>query len=433
MATIGQEAGLFDEPLKGSFVTERLLEDLREQIKSGVLKPGELIRPVRELMKQYGISYNSVRKALNQLSEEGHVTLEQGRGTFVKKAKVPRSEDHNIITNKKVKKDKVDDNIRYEDSKERLVSGVPVYDQGLAKESAEVEAEASAPGDSESLKIYPPSVIPDRGTRPQVEVLIAAESDAFGSGWLPEALHAFQEAALSSGLAVKLVPGWQGDAAPLTGRGWVLCGQGVSASVEKGRYLVQVAVGRLLTEVGSSVLPDGFGGAHALIGRLCVMGHREFAVLWPASGQDGRTAPVAGSLACEALAGARVALEEAGRSLAPGFGLGVAPAEEWLADRLLTLSPRPSAVLVTEQALAARLMVQLRERGLTVPRAMSVVCFGGVREENAFDITSARIDGAEVGRCALNRLRELMAGAINERMRIRIPISFHQGTTVGPV
>ena len=76
--------GLFEEPLRGEFVTDRLARDLRQQIQSGVLKAGDLILPVRDLCKHYQISYNSVRRALAQLAEEGLISLEQGRGTFVK-------------------------------------------------------------------------------------------------------------------------------------------------------------------------------------------------------------------------------------------------------------------------------------------------------------------------------------------------------------
>jgi GntR family transcriptional regulator len=56
---------------------------LREQIRSGELKPGSLIPSERELSETYGISRMTARQAVTELVNEGVFYREQGRGTFV--------------------------------------------------------------------------------------------------------------------------------------------------------------------------------------------------------------------------------------------------------------------------------------------------------------------------------------------------------------
>jgi hypothetical protein len=70
--------------LRGVPVTERLESELRDQIRKGLLRPGDLVKPVRELARAYALSYNSVRRVLATLAEEGLLSMERGRGTFIR-------------------------------------------------------------------------------------------------------------------------------------------------------------------------------------------------------------------------------------------------------------------------------------------------------------------------------------------------------------
>lgn len=59
-----------------------LMEDLRDKIFNGEIKPGEKLPSENELSAEYQISRQTVRKALQILQEEGYIYAEHGRGTF---------------------------------------------------------------------------------------------------------------------------------------------------------------------------------------------------------------------------------------------------------------------------------------------------------------------------------------------------------------
>ena len=59
-----------------------LMEDLRKQIVSGKIKPGEKLPSENELSGTYQVSRQTVRKALQILQNEGYIYAEHGRGTF---------------------------------------------------------------------------------------------------------------------------------------------------------------------------------------------------------------------------------------------------------------------------------------------------------------------------------------------------------------
>ncbi len=59
-------------------------EDLEQKITSGALKPGERIPTEEELVRDYGVSIITVRRAVIELSKKGLLDKQQGRGTFVR-------------------------------------------------------------------------------------------------------------------------------------------------------------------------------------------------------------------------------------------------------------------------------------------------------------------------------------------------------------
>ena len=62
----------------------QLANILRRQISDGTFRPGDLLPSEAQLVRRYGISPMTVRRSINLLSDEGVVSTEQGRGTFVK-------------------------------------------------------------------------------------------------------------------------------------------------------------------------------------------------------------------------------------------------------------------------------------------------------------------------------------------------------------
>ena len=57
--------------------------DLKAAIDSGEYAVGERLPPERELARLYGCSLITIRRALDELSREGRLGRQQGRGTFV--------------------------------------------------------------------------------------------------------------------------------------------------------------------------------------------------------------------------------------------------------------------------------------------------------------------------------------------------------------
>ncbi len=66
----------------------QLKEIMRERIRSGEWKPGDLIPSERELGEKYGISRMTARQAITDLVNEGLFYREQGKGTFVSRHKI---------------------------------------------------------------------------------------------------------------------------------------------------------------------------------------------------------------------------------------------------------------------------------------------------------------------------------------------------------
>ncbi len=64
----------------------QLYEILRDDVRHGVLKPGDLVPAESELVKAYGVSRITVRAALEHLVREGYIDRHRGRGSFVRAA-----------------------------------------------------------------------------------------------------------------------------------------------------------------------------------------------------------------------------------------------------------------------------------------------------------------------------------------------------------
>ena len=62
----------------------QLANILRRSMAAGILLPGDQLPSEAQLCERYGVSPMTVRRAINTLVEQGVVSAEQGRGTFVK-------------------------------------------------------------------------------------------------------------------------------------------------------------------------------------------------------------------------------------------------------------------------------------------------------------------------------------------------------------
>ena len=77
----------------------QIVSEIKKQIVSGKLIPGERITSVRELALTYKVNPNTMQKALIELEENGLIKTERTNGKFV-------TEDENIIN--KIKNDYAD-------------------------------------------------------------------------------------------------------------------------------------------------------------------------------------------------------------------------------------------------------------------------------------------------------------------------------------
>lgn len=76
-----------------------LMEELREKIVSGKIKPGDKLSSENELSGEYSISRHTVRKALSILENEGYIRAEHGKGTYcIKRGNQTNSKNIAVIT-----------------------------------------------------------------------------------------------------------------------------------------------------------------------------------------------------------------------------------------------------------------------------------------------------------------------------------------------
>lgn len=69
----------------------RIIEnDIKDKLKLGVLKQGDMIPSENELKDMYNVSRMTVRQALNNLVNEGYLYRHKGKGTFVSSTKIEK-------------------------------------------------------------------------------------------------------------------------------------------------------------------------------------------------------------------------------------------------------------------------------------------------------------------------------------------------------
>jgi GntR family transcriptional repressor for pyruvate dehydrogenase complex len=72
------------EPLKKTRLYEEIIDQFRELILKGELKPGDKLPPERDLALQLNVSRTAIREALRSLESMGFIESRVGGGTFIK-------------------------------------------------------------------------------------------------------------------------------------------------------------------------------------------------------------------------------------------------------------------------------------------------------------------------------------------------------------
>jgi len=70
-----------------ALVYVQVADHLAARIASGDLAPGSRLPAERDLAAQYGVSYDTIRRATALLRERGLIVTVHGRGTFVTERK----------------------------------------------------------------------------------------------------------------------------------------------------------------------------------------------------------------------------------------------------------------------------------------------------------------------------------------------------------
>lgn len=64
-------------------IYEQIIEQIKRDIRKGILKEGEVLPSVRSLSRELNISALTVKKAYDNLEEEGFTVTVHGKGTYV--------------------------------------------------------------------------------------------------------------------------------------------------------------------------------------------------------------------------------------------------------------------------------------------------------------------------------------------------------------
>lgn len=64
-------------------IYEQIVESVRQQIRAGVLQPGDQLPSVRELSASLSINPNTIQRAYRELERTGWTVSQPGRGSFV--------------------------------------------------------------------------------------------------------------------------------------------------------------------------------------------------------------------------------------------------------------------------------------------------------------------------------------------------------------
>jgi GntR family transcriptional repressor for pyruvate dehydrogenase complex len=71
------------EIIKRESTLEVIVQQIKDQIKKGILKPGEKLPSERKLADLLGVSRASIREAIQALAFSGYLEVIQGKGTYI--------------------------------------------------------------------------------------------------------------------------------------------------------------------------------------------------------------------------------------------------------------------------------------------------------------------------------------------------------------
>jgi GntR family transcriptional regulator len=61
----------------------QIIEQIKQQVVSGALQPGDQLPTVRALAQELRVNFNTIARAYRLLDEAGVISTQQGRGTYI--------------------------------------------------------------------------------------------------------------------------------------------------------------------------------------------------------------------------------------------------------------------------------------------------------------------------------------------------------------
>ena len=77
----------------GTPIYTQIVEQVKQQVLSGELKPGDQLPTVRALALELRVNFNTVARAYRLLDEAGIISTQQGRGTYILDVPPPKRTD----------------------------------------------------------------------------------------------------------------------------------------------------------------------------------------------------------------------------------------------------------------------------------------------------------------------------------------------------
>lgn len=72
----------------------QIVEQMRQQVANGELKPGDQLPTVRALAADLRVNFNTVARAYRMLDEAHIISTQQGRGTYILDESPPETAEH---------------------------------------------------------------------------------------------------------------------------------------------------------------------------------------------------------------------------------------------------------------------------------------------------------------------------------------------------
>ena len=74
----------------GTPIYTQIVEQIKQQVISGALRPGDQLPTVRALALELRVNFNTVARAYRLLDEAGIISTQQGRGTYITEIPQPK-------------------------------------------------------------------------------------------------------------------------------------------------------------------------------------------------------------------------------------------------------------------------------------------------------------------------------------------------------